>query len=45
MICSTGDRPGEGTYKCYTCGEKIVLEDHDVLPECDGCSSKCFKRK
>lgn len=43
MICSTGDRPGEGTYKCYCCGSKVNLQDNEELPKCEGCGGTCFK--
>jgi hypothetical protein len=32
-MSTTGERPGEGTYTCVKCGQKVVLEDDsDTLP-------------
>jgi predicted RNA-binding Zn-ribbon protein involved in translation (DUF1610 family) len=33
-----GDRPGQGTYVCMTCGKKIVIkDDKEKLPVCPKC--------
>ncbi|MCM1315229.1 MAG: zinc ribbon-containing protein [Alistipes senegalensis] len=34
----TGEVPGEGTYTCDNCGQKVVLDDNDDrLPPCPKC--------
>ncbi|MYL32187.1 hypothetical protein GLW08_05385 [Pontibacillus yanchengensis] len=37
---NTGEKPGQGTYKCRRCGEKVTLDDtDDILPPCPNCEA------
>lgn len=34
-MATTGEKPGKGEYTCTTCGQVVVLDDHnDTLPPC-----------
>lgn len=36
----TGERPGKGVYRCFSCGQLIRLDDNsDVLPPCPRCNA------
>jgi len=38
-IFHAGDKPGDGTYKCIHCPQKIRLDENiDTLPRCPKCS-------
>lgn len=40
---TTGEKPGEGTYKCVKCGCVIKLDDNtDTLPPCPKCNGTEF---
>ena len=42
---STGEKPGNGTYICTTCGKHVVLDDvTDTLPPCPKCSNTTFNK-
>lgn len=39
----TGEKPGKGTYECTSCGQKVVLDDHnDTLPPCPKCEKTTY---
>lgn len=45
MIYHTGDKPGNGRYRCVECGQIIVLDDvTDTLPVCPQCGDICYKK-
>ena len=36
----TGQKPGKGTYRCVSCGQIVILDDHtDTLPPCPNCDA------
>lgn len=36
---TTGEKPGKGTYTCFSCGQKVRLDDSsDRLPPCPKCA-------
>lgn len=38
FIKMTGDKPGEGTYRCINCGTILTINYHsDLLPNCGTC--------
>ncbi|MEW5944516.1 MAG: hypothetical protein AB1710_11830 [Pseudomonadota bacterium] len=38
-MSTTGEKPGEGIYRCDNCGQVVVLDDDiDSLPPCPRCS-------
>jgi len=38
-MSTTGEKPGQGAYRCDHCGEVVVLDDQDDrLPPCPRCS-------
>ena len=40
---STGEKPGQGTYQCISCGTVVVLDDStDTLPPCPKCHETTF---
>lgn len=42
---TTGEKPGEGTYYCKNCGQKVVLDDwNDTLPPCPKCGKTEFRK-
>lgn len=42
----TGEKPGEGTYQCTKCLQKVVLDDKtDTLPPCPKCSNTKFTKR
>jgi hypothetical protein len=44
-IYRTGDKPGEGTYRCTVCGRRVVLHDDDeALPECFSCKASTWTK-
>jgi DNA-directed RNA polymerase subunit RPC12/RpoP len=39
----TGEKPGESTYKCLTCGSTLVISYHaDLFPNCPTCFGMVF---
>ena len=40
----TGERPGEGIYKCTNCGTEISLTEDDKMPPCPRCTNTSFER-
>jgi rubrerythrin len=43
-IYRTGDKPGEGTYRCTVCGRRVVLHDDEALPECFSCKASTWTK-
>ncbi len=39
-----GEKPGKGTYRCNKCGETVVLNDDDRLPQCPTCDCTEYVR-
>ena len=45
MRATTGEKPGEGTYKCTNCGTEITLDDSgDKMPPCPKCNNTTFSK-
>jgi len=45
MALSTGEKPGNGTYICKICGQKVVLDDNtDTLPPCPKCKKPKYRK-
>ncbi|WP_420797196.1 zinc ribbon-containing protein, partial [Acetobacterium tundrae] len=41
----TGEKPGNGIYKCTTCGQQVVLDaTTDTLPPCPKCSGTTYTK-
>ena len=44
MAYITGEKPGDGTYICKICGQKVVLDDiTDTLPPCPKCKKTKYR--
>lgn len=40
VMYKTGQKPGKGTYRCVSCGQIVILDDHtDTLPPCPNCDA------
>lgn len=39
-----GDRQQEGFYVCENCGQKLYLNENDVLMDCPRCTNKTFTK-
>jgi len=45
MKYSTGEKPGNGTYTCKICGQKVVLDGNtDTLPPCPKCKKTNYRK-
>jgi len=45
MSYSTGEKPGQGTYVCTYCGQRVVLDDStDTLPPCPKCNRTSYTK-
>ena len=43
---TTGEKPGEGTYRCQRCGQRLTLDDQaDTLPPCATCNGTEFVKE
>lgn len=43
-IHKTGEKPGQGRYRCTNCGTQVVLDDYDKMPPCPKCNNTEFKK-
>ncbi len=45
MQYNTGDKPGEGTYRCEHCGYVVrITSDMESLPACPNCGHHEFEK-
>jgi len=44
-VVKTGEKPGQGTYSCTNCNQKVELNGDDKMPPCPNCHNNGFTRQ
>ena len=45
QTCFAGEKQDEGFYVCENCGQKLYLNDGDILMDCPRCDNKTFTKE